>query len=143
MFEEKEINRYEDIIHLPHHQSKTRPHMSIHDRAAQFSPFSALTGYEDAVKETARLTDQKIELSEETKSVLSAKLNLIQDSIEKRPEIAITYFQADEKKSGGEYVTEIGVVKRIDTYQRVVVMQSKVKIPIDDIVEISGGIFKQ
>lgn len=143
MFEEKEINRYEDIIHLPHHQSKTRPHMSIHDRAAQFSPFSALTGYEDAVKETARLTDQKIELSEETKSVLSAKLNLIQDSIEKRPEIAITYFQADEKKSGGEYVTEIGVVKRIDTYQRVVVMQNKMKIPIDDIVEISGGIFKQ
>lgn len=143
MFEEKEINRYEDIIHLPHHQSKTRPHMSIHDRAAQFSPFSALTGYEDAVKETARLTDQKIELSEETKSVLSAKLNLIQDSIEKRPEIAITYFRADEKKSGGKYVTEIGVVKRIDTYQRVVVMQNKMKIPIDDIVEISGGIFKQ
>lgn len=143
MFEEKETNRYEDIIHLPHHQSKTRPHMSIHDRAAQFSPFSALTGYEDAVKETARLTDQKIELSEETKSVLSAKLNLIQDSIEKRPEIAITYFQADEKKSGGEYVTEIGVVKRIDPYQRVVVMQNKMKIPIDDIVEILGDIFKQ
>ncbi len=143
MFEEKETNRYEDIIHLPHHQSKTRPHMSIHDRAAQFSPFSALTGYEDAVKETARLTDQKIELSEETKSVLSAKLNLIQDDIDKQPEIAITYFLADEKKSGGKYVTEIGVVKRIDPYQRVVVMQNKMKIPVDDIVEILGDIFKQ
>lgn len=132
---------YNDIIHLPHHQSRTRPHMTLHDRAAQFSPFAALTGYEDAVKETARLTNRKLELSEEMKSELSAKLTLLQEKIKEYPEVAITYFVADNKKSGGSYVTETGTVKRIDDVTGEVIMNSRKVILIDDIAEIMGAIF--
>lgn len=134
-------NPYKDIINLPHHTSSTHPHMSAYDRAAQFSPFAALTGYEDAVAETARLTDKKVELDENSKAYLNERLNMIQDSLNEQPEVSITYFQPDEKKSGGEYVAIIGYVKKIDEYERVVVMQGTAKIPIDDIFEINGEIF--
>ena len=96
-------NRYDDIISLPHHQSKTRPHMPLIDRAAQFSPFAALTGYDDAVKETARQTDRKAELSEEMQACLQEKLQILKARLRTNPEAVLTYFEADEKKAGGTY----------------------------------------
>lgn len=131
------MRKYDDIINLPHHQSKTRPHMSIYDRAAQFSPFAALTGYDDAVKETAKVTCQRKELSEEEKAGLSAKLAMLQAKIREQPKVSITYFVPDEKKSGGAYFTETGVIKRIDAFERIVIMQNRKEIPIEDIVDIS------
>jgi len=134
-------HRYDDIINLPHHQSASRPHMSVYDRAAQFSPFAALTGYDDAVKETARQTDSKVDLDEYSKSALNERLNMIQESLDDQPHIAITYFVADKKKSGGAYTTVEGVVKKIEEYERTVLMQSGTKIPIEDIIEIDGDLF--
>ena len=115
-------NRYDDIISLPHHQSKTRPHMPLIDRAAQFSPFAALTGYDDAVKETARQTERKAELSEEMQACLQEKLQILQAQIPTKPEAILTYFEADEKKAGGTYRTVRGEIKRIDEYRRVIVL---------------------
>lgn len=135
-------NPYDDIINLPHHQSDTRPHMPAIDRAAQFSPFAALTGYDDAVKETARQTDAKVELDEYSKAALNERLNMIQDSIDDNPEVSITYFVADKKKSGGAYITAFGTVKKIDEYEHAVLMRNGTKIPIDDISDISGDLFR-
>mgnify|MGYP001770050560 CR=1 FL=1 len=134
-------HRYDDIIDLPHHQSATRPHMSNYDRAAQFAPFAALTGYDDAVKETARLTDKKVELDEYSKDALNERLNMIQDAINEQPEVSITYFLLDKKKSGGAYVTATDRVKKIDEYENIVLLQDGTKIPIDDIAEIVGEVF--
>lgn len=135
------MNLYDDIIHLPHHTSPSRPHMSAHDRAAQFSPFAALTGYGSAINETGRLTDKKVELDEYSKADLNEKLSKIQDQIDAQPEVLITYFQLDKKKTGGAYITATGCVKKIDEYERILVIQSDTKIPIDDIFEIDGELF--
>lgn len=135
------IDQYNDIIDLPHHQSATRPHMTLHDRAAQFSPFAALTGYDDAVKETARLTDNKEELDEYRKEELNERLSMIYDTLDEQPEASVTYFLPDKKKSGGAYVTVTGSVKKIDEYEHLVIMRDGTKIPIDDIYEISSVIF--
>ena len=132
-----ENNQYEDIINLPHHQSVTRPHMSIHDRAAQFSPFAALTGYDEEVTETARLTDRKLELTEEKKTELDMKLSAIKDKVKSKPEIVLTYFIPDERKSGGKYVTVLVSVKKVDTYARTIVLSDNSVINIDDIADIS------
>ncbi|MCD8353223.1 MAG: YolD-like family protein [Clostridiales bacterium] len=133
---------YSDIIHLPHHVSETRPHMSMRDRAAQFSPFAALTGYDAAVKETARLTDQRAELDEEMKQNLSERLNLIQENLAAAPVVEITYFVPDERKEGGAYNTVTGAVKKVDAFQRHVVLTDGTDIPIDEIIEISGAVFR-
>ena len=98
-------NNYEDIKNLPHYELKYHPRMSSYQRAAQFAPFAALTGYEELVRESSRLTDRKIELSEYERSILDEKLLLIQNNIKIRPEIIITYFIKDKKKSGGKYIT--------------------------------------
>ena len=98
------MNPYDDIINLPHHTSASRPHMSAYDRAAQFSPFAALTGYDSAITETARLTDKRAELDEYSKAALNEKLCMIQDQTDEQPEVSITYFQPDNKKSGGAYM---------------------------------------
>ncbi len=134
--------KYDDIIHLPHHVSATRPHMSAIDRAAQFSPFAALTGHGAAVKETARLTDERIELDEDIKDDLSHRMQIVSDSVKEQSEISITYFKPDAKKNGGEYVTSISSVKKIDEYERVVVMTDGTIIPIDEIINIDGEIFE-
>ena len=133
---------YEDIINLPHHVSPTRPRMSMADRAAQFSPFAALSGYGDAVQETARLTNQRIELDESAKAALDEKLRLLAEVIEDRPETAITYFLPDRKKTGGEYVTVSGRVKRADSVQRELVMMNGTRIPVEDILDLTGDLFK-
>lgn len=133
--------KYDDIIHLPHHVSIRRPHMAVIDRAAQFSPFAALTGYDAAVKETARLTDERVELDEYMKDAISHKLQIIEEGLEDQPEIAITYFKQDQKKNGGEYITIISRVKKIDQYRRIVVMADDTVIYIDEIISLDGQIF--
>ncbi len=127
---------YDDIINLPHHVSATRPQMSMLDRAAQFSPFAALTGYDAAIKETGRLTDEKIELDEAALNILNMKFQILVDSLDEEPEVIFTYFKPDERKAGGAYVDLTGKVKKVDDFERMIVMQNGVKIPMDDILEI-------
>ena len=118
-----EKNPYADIIHLPHHKAVNRPHMSMHDRAAQFSPFAALSGFDGVIAETGRLTDRKIELSESEKVLLDQKLTLIDDVIRDgyHPEITVEYFVADQNKDGGEYREYTGKVRQIDAVERAIV----------------------
>lgn len=132
---------YDDIINLPHYVSKKHPQMSIEARSAQFAPFSALTGYDDAIKETARLTDERIEIDEGLKIVLNNKLQFILEKIKYKPEIKFTYFVYDEKKAGGKYVEKTGVVKKIDMVEQYVMLYDKTKIPVNEIINISGEIF--
>lgn len=130
------MGNYDDIINLPHHVSTTHPQMSLIDRAAQFAPFAALVGYDAAVKETARLTNKRIELDEYEKEALNERLRFVADWMEERPEITITYFQPDDKKDGGAYMTVTGCVKKIDDYQGIVCLTDGTKIPIEEIFEI-------
>lgn len=130
------------IINLPHHISETRPRMPAYDRAAQFSPFAALTGYEAAVAETGRLTDKKVELDEGEKEAINERLNLILERIDERPQISITYFVPDKKKTGGEYIVTGGIVKKIDDYRRLVILWDGTSIPIDEIIRIEGRLFQ-
>ena len=132
---------YEDIINLPHHVSKTRPQMPMSDRAAQFAPFAALTGYDAAIKETGRLTDDKIELDEEALTALDMKYQLLMDALDEEPEVEITYFKPDERKAGGAYVTATGAVIKVDDFERLITMQDGTKIPMDDILSIDGELF--
>lgn len=132
---------YEDIINLPHHVSETRPQMSMIDRAAQFSPFAALTGYDAAIKETGRLTDEKIEMDEEALNILNMKFQLLVDRLADEPEITFTYFKPDERKAGGAYIDVTGKVKKVDDFERLIVMQNGTKMPMDDILNIEGEIF--
>lgn len=127
---------YDDIINLPHHVSKIRPQMSMLDRAAQFSPFAALTGYDAAIKETGRLTDEKSELDEEALTDLNMRYQLLVDALDEEPEVKITYFKPDERKSGGEYVTVTGTVKKVDDFERLITMQNGTKIPMDDVLAV-------
>ena len=135
------MGSYDDIIHLPHHVSATRPHMPITDRAAQFSPFAALTKHGDAIVETARLTQERKELTEDAKTKIEMRLNLLAKQIASQPQVSITYFQPDEMKDGGSYITVAGIVIKIDVYDHIVVMQDKIKIPIKNIFEINGEMF--
>lgn len=135
-------HQYDDIINLPHHVSATRPRMSMIDRAAQFSPFAALTGYDAAIKETGRLTDQRIELSEDSRAVLDRKQQLLVDNLADRPEVSVTYFVPDERKAGGTYVTVTGRVKKIDDYQRLLLLTDGTKIPLDEILDMESELFR-
>ena len=130
------MRNYEDIIYLPHHRSKKHAPMPLADRAAQFSPFAALTGHEAAIKETARLTDRKIEIDEYEIAVLDEKLQKIKEQLKAYPEVTITYFQPDMRKEGGEYVTITQRVKKIDEYAKAMIMEDSTRILIEDIVEI-------
>lgn len=135
------MGKYDDIIHLPHKQSVTRPHMSIENRAAQFAPFAALVGYDDAVTETARLTDVKRDLSDGMIEELNERLNILQDFLHKKPQVSITHFAPDKKKSGGAYVTTVGTVKKIDDFEGIVTLDDGSKIAIKSIHAIEGDIF--
>ena len=134
-------NAYDDIIDLPHHTSTTHPHMSAFDRAAQFSPFAALTGHDAAITETARLTETRVELDEYSKADLNRRLCILQDRMDEQPEVSITYFQPDIKKSGGAYITAAGCIKKMVEYERAVVMQDDTRIPIDQIIAVDGEWF--
>ena len=134
-------SKYNEIMNLPHHVSKTRPQMAMSDRAAQFAPFAALTGYDDAVKETGRLTDDKIELEESSLNELNAKVQLLRENLADGPEITFTYFKPDERKAGGAYLSTTGTVKKIDDYERLIVLQDGTKLPMDDILDMGGELF--
>lgn len=135
-------SEYDNIINLPHHVSETRPRMSQRDRAAQFSPFAALTGYDSEIKETARLTDEKLELDDYAISRIDSCLQILIDNAQERPTISITFFKADERKSGGAYVTVSGDFRRIDESNRTVVLTDGTTIPIEDIYALEGNIFR-
>lgn len=128
------MNPYEDIIDLPY--PRKHPRMSNYDRGAQFSPFAALTGFEAAIAETARLTDRKIELDEGGKALLDEKLRKIEEEIFDQPEITVTFFRADLRKAGGSYVRKQGRVRKLDPYSRAVVFTDGEAVPIDDISDI-------
>lgn len=134
-------HKYDDIIHLPHHVSPTRPRMSMTDRAAQFSPFAALTGYDAAIRETGRLTDQQVELSEDSRAALDHKQQLLLAHLDEQPKISVTYFAPDRRKSGGKYVTVTGYMRKIDDYQRTLVLTDGTKIPLDAILELESALF--
>ena len=115
--------------------------MPMSDRAAQFAPFAALTGYDAAIKETGRLTDERIELDEEALTALDMKYQLLMDAFDDAPKVTITYFQPDERKAGGKYITATGAVKKVDDFERRITMQDGAKIPMDDVLSIDGELF--
>ena len=149
-------NPYADIIDLPHHVSTRHPQMPMEKRAAQFSPFAAMVGHDAAIRETARLTEEQLELSEDEKAVIDGKLQIIQAHIKEQPagakqshhapapalahpcalEVTVTYFQPDEKKSGGAYVTVTGFTRKIDEQRRLLILQNETVIHISDIIDI-------
>lgn len=131
---------YDDIINLPHHVSPKRARMSMTDRGAQFSPFAALTGFDAAIEETARLTHRRIELTEGEKAILNEKIQRILERIAEQPEIAVTYFVPDLRKTGGVYTRMTGRVKKIDAYQRVILMTDGTAIPFDEITDLEEEI---
>lgn len=135
-------NEYEDIIDLPHHTSKKHPRMSLEARSAQFAPFAALTGYDEVLIETARLTNERIEIDETIKVIIDSKLQIIKEHIKEMPLITFMYFVPDTKKDGGKYVTITGNVKKIEEYRNVLVLDNKIEIPIDEIIDINGEIVK-
>ena len=133
-YEKNRKNKYEDIINLPHPVSKRHNPMPVEDRAAQFAPFAALTGHQAAIEEAARVTDVRMELDEEMKEQLSVQLQKIVSEPERR--IRIVYYVPDGRKSGGSYVTRTGIVKKIDEYQKILVLEDGSRIPLEDISEI-------
>ena len=132
----KPTHCYDDIITLPHPVSATHPPMPMAERAAQFSPFAALTGFEDAIRERGRLTDSRAELSEDARALLDEKLRLLTQRRDEPAKAAVTCFRPYERKDGGAYVTITGRVKRVDAYAGLLVMQSGEKIPLEDIWDI-------
>ena len=129
------MNDYEDIINLPHHISQKHPQMSLEARSAQFAPFAALTGYEEVVKETERITVEKIELDEEEKSILNEQIQYILSNIDKKIKVCIKYFVQDIKKDGGQYIIIKGIVSKIDKYKQFIVVNN-IEINIKDIIKI-------
>ena len=136
---QKNSGKYDDIIDLPHHVSKKHPRMSLEARSAQFAPFSALTGYDEVIRETARLTNEKIDINEELKAILDKKLSLIKKQIKNKPNITVTYFLPDSKKDGGKYVSVTGKVLKIDEYSKKIILENKNPIPISEIIEITDN----
>ena len=129
---------YDDIINLPHPTSAKHPRMPLSDRAAQFAPFAALSGHSAALVETARLTDQRMELDEDARAALDSKQQLLLERIKERPEITATWFQPDEKKDGGRYIVSTGRLKRIHEAEQVLILTDGLKIPIGDIIELES-----
>ena len=129
-------DKYDDIINLPHYEPKYHSRMSQYQRAVQFAPFSALTGYEDAIKEESRITDKRLEIDEELKDIINSKLNKINELIKNKPEIEITYFIPDIKKEGGKYITEKVNVKRIDFINDFIKLTDNRIIVLNDIIDI-------
>ena len=133
---------YDDILHLPHPTSKRHPRMPIADRAAQFSPFAALTGHGAAIEETARVTERRIELDEDAKEQLDQTLQLLLERIAEQPEVTVTWFSPDKKKAGGQYHTATGKLKRIDTQESRLILTDGNQIPLEDLLEIRSESFQ-
>ena len=133
---------YDDLINLPHHVSKKHPPMSLYARSAQFAPFAALTGYEDAVRETARETNERIEIDDEVKSILDGKIQILIEKLKAKPEVTFTYFISDLRKDGGAYVTVEGIIKKIDMFEQKIYLADNTEIPINEVIDISSEVFK-
>ena len=133
--------KYDDILHLPHPTSAKHPRMPISERAAIFSPFTALTGHAGAIAETARLTERKMELDEDTKAELDRRQAVLLEHIKEQPEITVTWFQPDERKDGGAYLTTAGRLKKIDQVERRLFLLDGTKIPLDDVAWIGSDYF--
>ena len=133
---------YDDMINMPCPTSPRHPRMPRADRAAQFAPFAALTGYDAAIDETGRLTDQKIDISEDMREKLDLKQNFLADIIDEQPEISVTYFVTDKKKSGGAYVTVNGRLKQIDEYEQLIILTDGKKTPIQEVYTIESDLFR-
>lgn len=138
--------KYDDMVYLPHHVSARHPQMPLLDRAAQFSPFAALTGHDDAIREAARLTDSFIELDEEQKELLDKRLQMLLVKMAEdpclEPEIRATYFRPDERKEGGAYVSVNGNVKKMDGYGRQILFTDGTALPMENLVSIEGELFE-
>ena len=132
-------HEYDDIINLPHHVSARHPQMSMYDRAAQFSPFAALTGHDAAIKETERLTEERVELDEDSKELLDEQLQMIREPLDERPEVTFTYFEPDERKQGGAYQTISGRVKKIDEYEHRILLEDGTALMVEHLVSIEGN----
>ena len=137
----KETHKYDDIINLPHHISEHRAGMPMMDRAAQFSPFAALTGYEDVIEETGRLTDASTELTEGSKSQLNDQFRILAEHSAVTPTVTVTYFQPDCYKSGGSYVTITERIKRVDEYEQALRLTDGREIPMEAIRSINCDLF--
>ena len=137
------MNKYDEIINIPHFDPKNHKRMSIMERAAQFSPFAALTGYSESVKETARITKDKIELSEDMKYEIDNKLQLIEDHLKEKPEINVLYFIKDKKKSGGDYSEYNGIIRRIDKVNGKIIFMDKTIIDLKNVIDIRCGFIKE
>ena len=135
------MSKYDDIIHLNRPMSKHK-HQSIDSRAAQFAPFAALTGYESAIKETARLTDEKIEVNDELREILNNKLNFLNNHIKEKNEVTILHFIKDDKKNGGKYISKKGIIKRIDPVNETIKFEDNTIIMMNDIIDIKGDLFE-
>lgn len=136
----EEEHKYDDIINLPHYVSPRHPQMPLSDRAAQFSPFAALTGHSEAIQETARLTEEKAELEEDAKELLDKRLRMLREALKagQGVEAEVTYFKQDGKKSGGAYITFRGLVSKIDEYGRQLMFADRTRIPLEDLVSLEG-----
>lgn len=135
------MGEYDDLIYLPHPVSRKHPPMSAMDRAAQFSPFSALTGYEAVLREAGRLTDNRAELSEYSRDILDQKQKILLDTAPTHPEITVTYFIPDRRKQGGAYGTLKGNLKRIDLARRVIILLDGTEVSLDDVADIQCELF--
>lgn len=133
--------KYDTIKNLPHHVSSKRRQMSNTERAAQFAPFAALAGYESAIQETARLTDEQPELTDDEKQLLNYKLQIVLENLSREPEVKITYFCLDARKAGGRYVTVSARIAAIDEYNRRITLTDKREVEIDKIIDLDGDLF--
>ena len=133
---------YDDMIDMPHHVSSVHPQMRMEERAAQFSPFAALTGYGAVIKETARQTVPRLELSENSQEETKRQLDHLAEHIHEPPEVSITYFQADQKKEGGAYVTAAGTIKRLDDVEGILKLEDGTCIKIEDIIKIQSSMLE-
>ena len=138
-----ESRRYDDIIKLPHHVSRVHPAMPVADRAAQFMPFAALTGHGEAIRETERLTDDRLDLENDVMESLDGKLRYLRDRIAGHPEISVTYFRPDARKTGGSYVTVTGRIKKIDLYGGILLLEDGTGIRMEEVIGMEGEIFSE
>lgn len=129
-------HKYDDIINLEHHISKKHKQMSLENRSAQFAPFAALTGYDEAVKETARITDSKIFIDDGIKEIINKTIQQIKNNLNNNIQIKVTYFVPDKLKSGGKYQTKIGIVAKINEYLKIIKLEEGTEIPIEEIIEL-------
>ena len=139
----KNPSRYEDMLHLPHPVSRTRKRMSQYDRAAQFSPFAALVGYDAAIREEARLTSERRELAEDALAALDRKYALLAQHREERPRVEVTWFREDERKAGGEYVTSRGILTAVSAQGQWLELDRERRSRFGDIFALESPVFRE